>query len=138
MTDRVDSTAIALPINAISEPVILTYFETLNAGDFQATADLFDEVGILYPPFDEALVGREAIAHYLATEAKGMKFQPLTGTYGVLETGDTEFTIAGKVQTPLFGVNVVWDFVLNPHSQILSVRIKLLANLQELLSLKSE
>ncbi|MBD2465099.1 nuclear transport factor 2 family protein [Oscillatoria sp. FACHB-1407] len=136
MTAEVQSVDIASPIDVISEPVILTYFETLNAGDFQATADLFAESGVLRPPFDEELVGREAIAQYLAAEAKGMKFQPLMATYGVLETGDTEFTITGKVQTALFGVNVAWNFVLNPDSQILSVQIKLLAGLEELLNLK--
>lgn len=135
-THPVEPATVAQSIDSISESAIQSYFERLNAGDYTAAADLFAEEGVLRPPFDDPLTGREAIAHYLATEARGMKCHPLKATYGVLETGDREFTITGKVQMPLFGVNVAWNFILNSRSQILSVQIKLLAALEELLKLK--
>jgi hypothetical protein len=39
-----------LDVIGTSEPVILRYFETLNNKDFQATAALFAEDGVLEPP----------------------------------------------------------------------------------------
>jgi hypothetical protein len=131
------SELIELKIEGLSEPAIARYFETLNTGKFQATAALFANDGVMYPPFDDALVGREAIAAYLETEAKGMTLLPRQGIPQTLETGDIQYEITGKVQTPYFGVNVAWHFVLNPQSEIRSVRIKLLAALKELLEKRS-
>lgn len=125
-----------LPIIGISQPTILRYFETFNSGEFQAIADLFALDGTLYPPFEPAIVGREAIATYLATEAQGMALAPQAETCQILETGDTQVKVTGKVQTKAFGVNVRWCFVLSPQAEILSARIKLLAGLEDLLSLK--
>ncbi|MBD1998437.1 nuclear transport factor 2 family protein [Leptolyngbya sp. FACHB-541] len=122
-------------ISGISEPVIYHYFETLNSTDFQATAALFAADGVMHPPFDEDQVGGEAIANYLQAEAKGMKFHPRQGIFETLEDG-THYKITGKVQTPVFSVNVNWLFVLNAQSEILSVKIKLLASPQELLGMK--
>ena len=51
-----------LQIEGITEPQVLQYFETLNAGNFQATAALFAEDGILEAPFEDSLHGKEAIA----------------------------------------------------------------------------
>lgn len=126
----------SIAIVGIVEETIVRYFETLNAGDFSATAALFAEDGVLYPPFESGISGREAIVTYLEAEAKGMKLFPREGSCATLEEGDREFKIKGKVQTPLFGVNVGWMFVLNSASEILSVGIKLLASPQELLNLK--
>jgi hypothetical protein len=126
----------SIVIEGITEPVIAQYFETLNAGDFAAAASLFAEDGTLAPPFDDPLVGPEAIAQYLGAEAKGMLLRPIKGTSKVLDNGDVEFNIAGKVQTSLFGVHVAWYFVLNSEAKILAVRVKLLASLEELLKLK--
>ncbi|MBD3881666.1 nuclear transport factor 2 family protein [Phormidium tenue FACHB-886] len=120
----------------VSEPVIRRYFETFNDQNFQATASLFAAEGALYPPFEDALVGCEAIAGYLQKEAKGMKALPQQETFQVLDNGNTEYKVGGKVLTAMFGVNVAWQFVLDPESKILSLRIKLLAALEELLSLK--
>jgi hypothetical protein len=122
-------------ISGISEPVIYRYFETLNSTDFQATAALFAIDGVMHPPFDEDQVGGEAIANYLQTEAKGMKFHPHQGVFETLED-ETHYKITGKVQTPVFSVNVNWLFVLNAQSEILSVKIKLLASPQELLGMR--
>lgn len=125
-----------LGIEGISEPAIVHFFETLNAGNFSATAALFAPEGILYPPFEGAIVGTESIAAYLEAEAKGMQLEPRQGIAQTLETGETQVKVTGKAQTPLFGVNVNWLFVLDGRSHILSVNIKLIASPQELLNLQ--
>lgn len=121
---------------AITEPSIVQYFETFNADHFEATANLFAVDGALHAPFESPIVGREAIAAYLEKEAKGMRLEPLQSVSQVLETGETEVKVSGKVQTPLFGVNVTWTFVLNERSEIVMAGIKLLAALEDLLKLK--
>lgn len=130
------SASTPIAIEGITEPIIAQYFETLNAGAFETTASLFAEDGEMRPPFDDPLVGPEAIAQYLEAEARGMLLQPIKGTSTILDNGDVEFNVVGKVQTPLFGVHVAWYFVLNSAAKILAVRVKLLASLEELLKLK--
>ncbi|MBI4780037.1 MAG: nuclear transport factor 2 family protein [Oscillatoriophycideae cyanobacterium NC_groundwater_1537_Pr4_S-0.65um_50_18] len=122
-------------IAGISHPTVVKYFATFNAEDFRGAASLFAETGKLYPPFEAPVVGQEAIAAYLKKDAKGMKALPNHGTLQTLD-GDTEAKVAGKVQTPLFSVNVSWHFVLNSQAEILTVRVKLLAALEELLHLQ--
>lgn len=117
-------------------PVIVRYFTTLNAGEFEQTAALFTETGQLYPPFATVVQGREAIAQYLQAEAVGMKLLPRQATEERLEDGNLQIHILGKVQTPLFSVNVAWLFVLTPDNEIVGVAIKLLASPQELLKLR--
>lgn len=135
-TPATDACPEELGIPGITEPTILRYFDTLNSGDFQATAQLFAATGQLHPPFEEAIIGPAAIATYLETEARGMKLVPREGISQAVEQGMTEVKVTGKVQTPLFGVNVSWYFLLNEQGEILSVGVKLLAALEELLSLK--
>jgi Nuclear transport factor 2 (NTF2) domain len=132
----VDLPEAGLSIEGISEPVISHYFERMNAADYQGAASLFAEDGILYPPFESPIVGQEAIAAFLEAEARGMQLQPRQGLSQSMETGEKHLKVTGKVQTPLFGVNTDWFFVLNPTAQILSVNIKLLASPHELLNLK--
>lgn len=112
------------------------YFETINAGSFQETAALFADDGVLFPPFEDGIVGPSAIATYLETEAIGMQLEPRQAIEQLLEDGNTQYKVGGKVQTSLFGVNVAWLFIVNPANEIVSVRIKLLAALEELLTLK--
>ena len=125
-----------LTIEGITEPVVLRYFDTMNTGDYEATAALFSSAGAMHPPFEEPLEGKEAIATYLRTEAKGMQLFPRQGTAETLEDDKTQIQVAGKVQTPWFGVNVSWTFLLSPMGEILAAKIKLLASPQELLSLR--
>lgn len=123
-------------IKGITEPSILRYFATLNAGEFTATAALFAEDGIMYAPFESGIVGPEAIATYLQQEAQNMKADP---HQGITETSDNQHIqvqVTGKAQTSWCGVNVMWYFVLNRTGQILEITIKLLASPQELLSLR--
>ncbi len=120
-------------IDDLDKNTIPVYFATINAEEFQATADLFAEEGVLYPPFESAVVGRDAIAVYLAREAKGIKLLPNRVITRVETIEETLYRIRGKVQTPLFSVNVAWEFKLNSQLEILSVKIELLAKLEELL-----
>lgn len=125
-----------LTIEGITEPIVLRYFETMNAGDYQATAALFAENGALHPPFEEPIEGQEAIAIYLKAEATGMQLFARQGTIEPLEDEQIQLQVRGKVQTPLFGVNVAWIFILNAQREIFYARIKLLASPQELLNLR--
>ncbi|MBE9062169.1 nuclear transport factor 2 family protein [cf. Phormidesmis sp. LEGE 11477] len=138
------------------------YFETANAGDYEQTSALFAEDGQLVPPFEQPIVGRDAIAHYLTAEAIGMDFTPLKYEAVGSEEGPEEdseesasdlsttsqpcsakhspaqhWLVRGKVKTPLFVVNVAWEFDLNEAQEISSVKVKLLAKLNELLRLRS-
>ncbi len=125
-----------LTIEGIEEPVVLRYFETFNRGDFYATAALFAESGALYPPFEDPIVGAEAIVTYLEAEAPGMKVYPRQGIVNTLEDDTNKVQVSGKVETRWFCVNVSWLFVLNQEDRILSATIKLLASPQELLNLR--
>ncbi len=128
--------AVDLTIEGINEPIVLRYFQTMNAADYEATAALFAPTGAMHPPFEQPIKGQEAIAAYLTAEAKGMQLLPHQGTDEPLEEGKIQFQIRGKVQTPLFGVNVAWIFILNPEREIVYAKIKLLASPQELLQLR--
>jgi len=125
-----------LMIAGIDEPTIQVYFAALNSGKFQQVSQLFAVDGALQPPFEEMVVGREAIAAYLEREAKGFLLQPQSGTSTALDNGCTEFEVLGKVQTPWFLVNVCWTFILSPTQEIFLVKVKLLASLKELLPLR--
>lgn len=123
-------------IPGIPEAVIVQYFHTVNAGQYAATVALFAEDGVMNPPFEGNITGREAILAYLRAEAKGMTLNPKEGIMQSLAEGYLEAQVGGRVQTPLFEVNVSWQFVLNPQRQIAKVTIKLLAEPQELLNLR--
>lgn len=123
-------------IEGESHPLIDRYFEALNAECYSSAALLFAADGVLLPPFEEPIVGQEAIASYLAAKATGMSLYPRQGTSQVLEDNNTEYCITGKVQTSLFGVNVAWVFVINHQSELMFVRVRLLASPQELLNLR--
>ncbi len=126
----------SVTIDGITEPVILDYFATLNGGKFTETTALFAENGALHAPFEPPIVGREAIATYLAAEAKGMKLLPREGIKDTVEEDLQLVRVTGRVETPLFGVNVSWQFLLTPEDEILAVQVKLLASPQELLKLR--
>ncbi|MFB2839635.1 ketosteroid isomerase family protein [Floridanema evergladense] len=138
----IDATPVALDeqadliIEGITESTILSYFQTINAGDFSATAALFAVEGELNPPFESPVVGRDAIAAYLQQEATEIKLLPREGTAEKTEDGYTQIQVKGKVKTPLFSVNVGWIFLLNNRQEIAAATIKLLASPQELLNLR--
>lgn len=130
--------AVDLTIEGINEPVVLRYFQTMNASDYQATAALFADTGAMHPPFEQPIEGQDAIATYLEAEAKGMQLLPRQGIVEPQDDGQTQFQVTGKVQTPLFGVNVAWIFILNSEREIVYAKIKLLASPQELLGLRRQ
>lgn len=126
----------AIAIEGIVEPTILQYFERFNTGEFEAVSQLFAPEGVMHAPFESPLVGPEAIAAYLHQEATGMTLLPRQGVTEPTEDESTQVQVAGKVQTPWFGVNVSWLFILNAQQKIASATIKLLASPQELLNLR--
>lgn len=128
----------SIKIAGITKPTVLRYFETLNAGDFEATANLFADDGVLHAPFEEPIIGSISIATYLKTEARGMQLEPQQGVSQILEDGNVEVQVSGRVQTSAFGINVAWLFLLNSDQKLLSVTVKLLASPQELLNLRSQ
>jgi hypothetical protein len=135
-TNTQPATAVDLTIEGIEEPVVQRYFQTMNAGEYEATAALFAPTGAMHPPFEEPIEGPDAIAIYLKAEAKGMQLFPREGIAETLEENQIQIQVKGKVQTPLFGVNVAWIFILNLEREIVYTKIKLLASPQELLNLR--
>jgi Nuclear transport factor 2 (NTF2) domain len=125
-------------IEGITEKSVLSYFETLNAGKFEVTAALFAHDGVMHPPFESGIVGRDAIAAYLKQEAQSIKAYPKTGIADTLEDGNIQVQVTGKAETSWCGVNVLWLFILNQQRQISYTKIKLLASPQELLSLRRQ
>lgn len=122
----------------IREPTIWRYFQSINAGKYDMTAELLAPDAVLNAPFEEPIVGRETIAAYLTAEAEGMQLYPLEGVTHQLEDGKIEVFVTGKVDTPLFGVNVSWQFILNYRREIVLITVQLLADSNELLSLRSQ
>lgn len=126
----------SIDIQGINEPTIQQYFQSLNASDYEKTASLFAENGVMHPPFESGIIGKDAILSYLNKEAIDIKAYPREAISEILEDNQTQIKVAGKVETLWFGVNVSWLFTLNESLQILDVKIKLLASPQELLSLR--
>lgn len=121
--------------------LIHSYFDALNQKDFPRAAALFSQQGQLIPPFEKPIEGREAIAHYLATEASEMTLTPLScepqnEPKSTEEASLRSFRVEGKVKHTLFLVNVAWQFDMTTANEIESVQIKLLASLKELLKVK--
>jgi len=124
-------------IAGIDEPLVQQYFATLNAEEFEGTVALFASDGVLFPPFEDGILGPEAIATYLRREARGMALHPRQGTSHPLDAETRQVEVTGYVKTPLFGINVRWIFVIT-DTAIQSVGVVLLASLQELLQLRPQ
>jgi hypothetical protein len=120
---------------AAIHPALGQYFENFNSGNYDAVASLFDAEGVLRPPFEEGILGPEAIRSYLATEAKGMKATPLEAETMDLEDGCCRIVVKGRVKALVFLVNLQWTFTLNSADKIQDAHIKLLASLQELMKI---
>ncbi len=121
-------------IEGVTEPVIGRYFATLNAGDMKACGSLFAPDGVMHPPFEDEIVGTEAIVSYLQREAQGIKVYPRMGIVDI--DNQQQFQVSGIVQMPLFSINVCWLFVISQQREIAYTKIKLLASPQDLLQLK--
>lgn len=120
----------------IETETVRKYFETFNAGDFEATAQLFTADAVMHAPFKTEVVGDEAIANYLQTQAKGMEAVPQNVTTQPLEGGATEAQVTGYAKFAGFKVNIAWTFQLDPAQEITDIEIKLIASAQELLKMR--
>ena len=128
----------AQPLLLSAEPSVERYFESFNAGDFETTATLFAVDGQLQPPFEDPITGTAAIAAYLQAEAEGMQAYPKAIELEPSADQRRRVIVRGQVTATVFKVNAAWIFDLNEANQIQWVRIKLLASMQELLSLRRE
>lgn len=127
-----------LNIEDIQSQIIHNYFFTLNENNFEEFAALFSPDGVLFPPFESAIVGRAAIFQYLQTTGIEVKAFPQSGTVQPENNDITVYQISGNVKTSYFTVNVVWIIELNAEQQIISAKIKLLATLEDLLRFKRD
>ena len=127
-----------LNIEDIQSQVIHNYFLTLNENKCEEFAALFSSDGVLVPPLESAIAGRDAICQYLQTTGIEVKAFPQFGTVQPEENGITVYQISGNVKTSYFTVNVVWTIELNAEQQIISAKIKLLATLEDLLRFKRD
>ncbi|MEM6451432.1 MAG: ketosteroid isomerase family protein [Cyanobacteria bacterium P01_D01_bin.105] len=116
--------------------VVLRYFHSFNLGEYSQVASLFTEQGILYPPFEPPVVGPKKIADYLDKEADGMQVSLLSAKAEPLEQGRSQVDVTGKVTALVFKVNVTWRFELTSQHQIESVKVDLVATLEELLKIR--
>jgi hypothetical protein len=122
-------------IDGIDEPTITRYFSSLNSGEFTATSELFADRGQLSPPFDKPIEGRAAIAKYLTSEARGMRFYPESGAMLIRDDNLIQYHVQGQVKTKYFTINVSWLMQLNADLKIVLMEVKILAALEELLKL---
>ncbi len=125
-----------LTIDSLHCQSICDYFSKLNQNDFEGFAALFAPEGSLLPPFESAVVGRDAIRQYLQSTGIEVQASPESSTRELGNDGLTIYQITGKVRNNYFTVNVLWTIDLNADQQITSAKIKLLAPLQELLRFK--
>jgi len=116
-------------------PVVERYFAGFNAADYCAVAALFEADGVLLAPFEDPIVGSEAIYTYLQTEAIAMQATPVEVETTPGENGSHRVVVKGRVKTRLFTVNVRWTFGLTAANTLQSAEIRLLASLQELVQL---
>jgi hypothetical protein len=130
------SLAFPIFIKNIQEPIIYNYFSSLNDGDFDGVSDLFAEDGYLHPPFERAIVGKDAICKYLQLEAKDVAAFPESGTIVERPNGAIGYQIAGRVKMSIFEINVGWSIELTERHEITAVKVELLAALQDLLPMK--
>ena len=111
------------------------YFAGFNAEDYRAVAALFAADGVLLAPFEEPIVGAEAIYTYLQAEAVSMRATPVEVESEMEPDGTQRVVVRGHVKTLLFTVSVRWTFALTAADTIQSAEIKLMASLQELIQL---
>lgn len=125
-----------IALENICELTIHQYFKTLNAKEFQATSELFAAEGVLQAPFTDPVVTPPAIAAYLHKESQGITAHPNEVNWQLLDDSHTQVKVFGQAKTPVFAVNVCWEFTLNAEGKILLMRLKLLASPRQLLQLR--
>jgi hypothetical protein len=108
--------------------VVELYFAMLNLGLFTETAKLFAPDGVLYPPVEEPVAGRSAIAHYLHNQLDGMQLEPLHHQLQILCNGLTQIQVVGKAKLCPFGIDVLWIFWLNAQAEIEQLWVNLISD----------
>ena len=132
-TEQPSNNALVLAQHA---DVVHRYFTLFNLGEYHQVARLFTPRGTLYPPFDSPVVGADSIENYLIKEAEGMEVFLLSAETHRLDDSHLQVDVRGKVSALVFQVNVAWRFILTEAGKIQSVRVDLMATLEELLKFR--
>ena len=117
--------------------LIEQYFDSFNQGNFEQTANLFDQAGQLMPPFEGPIVGPTEIQTYLQKKAANMEAMPRQWSIDQSASDQWQVDVFGQVKAIVFQVNVNWQFAVTPDGEIGAARVKLVASPKELLSLRS-
>jgi hypothetical protein len=110
------------PIKNLDNFTVLRVFELINGGRFQAILRLFERSGVLKPPFDNPILDRSSILHYLQEEYRGVKF--IADKYRSDSDLDhfLQITVLGKMRIPWFGstadIPQIWRFFLLSNGMI--------------------
>ena len=130
---------VEVSIEGVDNPTVLSYMNNLNANDFNALIELFEEDGALQPPFQRPIIGKENVLRFFNEECQNLKLIPERGVAEPTDDGFNQIKVTGKVQTPWFGgnvgMNIAWRFLVSPNGKIFFVAIDLLASPKELLNL---
>jgi hypothetical protein len=117
-----DADRLLHPINSLDNSTILRVFEFLNAGRFRAVLHLFDRSGALKPPFDNPILDRSHILHYLQEEYRGVKFIPEKYRSDSDIDHFLQITVLGEMRIPWFGstadIPQIWRFFLLSNGMI--------------------
>ncbi len=139
MTFTVDSPITLLSprsIDGITNSTVLDYVNHMNAHDFGAVTDLFAAGGALQPPYQQPIVGKEQVLHYLEAECQNLKIIPDQGLVSYQDDELTRMRVIGKIETSSssddFGVHMAWRFSLDADNKISFVAIDLISTPEEL------
>ncbi len=130
---------VAVTIEGVTNPTVLSYVNGMNANDFNTVIELFASDSALQPPFQRPIAGKDSILTFFREECQNLQLMPERGVTEPAEDGFTQIKVTGKVQSPWFGasvgMNIAWRFLLNQDGKIFFVAIDLLASPQELMNL---
>ncbi len=68
-------------IAGVTNPIVLSYMNLLNANDFDELIKLFTEDGALQPPFKRPIVGKDAVLKFFKEECPNLKLAPERGYF---------------------------------------------------------
>ncbi|MBR8830778.1 MAG: hypothetical protein Cpurp_06205 [Chlorogloea purpurea SAG 13.99] len=123
-------------MNTNSLPLtIMAYFQTLNSGRYQQTADLFSTDGALYSPFENPAKGNRQIVNCLHNFAKGYEFVPERISIECANFSKSKYKIIGEMRNKNSKVGMGWFFLLDKLGKIISVNMIVLAGFEELLQI---
>jgi hypothetical protein len=110
------------PINRLDNFTVLRVFELLNAGRFRSVLRLFDRSSALKPPFDNPILDRSSILHYLQEEYLGVELIPEKYRSDSDLDHFLQISVLGKMRIPWFGstadIPQIWRFFLLSNGRI--------------------